>query len=655
MSTRAGISTTRLKPFAGVDGEGGNTPDGQHHYYLLRAGEYVLENNNGDPLEPKQILYFLSNLPKDKLYVSYYFDYDVTMILRGLPWNKVQRLLDMDCRRVEDNPCSRFPVDWNNFQIDYLPHKEFRVRRRTGSCLATTKNGSKYRRWLWTPWTIISDTGSFFQRKFCTNDPEKPGALDLWFKEPEFKPMLAMIAKGKAQREEFTFVTEEERTYNEAECIMLARLMEKFRTMCEKNGLRPRVYQGPGHLVSAAMRGKIPRNKDLVDFWETPAAHMANDGYYGGRFENGIFGKIEGPVYQYDINSAYANTYRQLPCLLHGTWRPIKRMPSSGIFVGEVSFKHHEGLSFCTLPVRMKNDGILAFPMQGRGVYWSPELLTAQRYASIQFHTGYAYEQHCDCDMFDFVYDIYNERKRLGKDTAGLVLKTLLASIYGKLAQSIGCAPYSNPVWASLIVSITRSTLIEGALNGGYGDDVIALATDGIFCREPRESLPIGSELGQWTLTEYDQMFSVQSGIYFLPKDMAEEKEASIKTRGTSGAVIARHLDDFKSTWDSYCKTGNIRPVEVPITQFIGLKLANARNKPELAGQWIKSTKQIAFDWISKRTALEQDLRGSALYTSPPTGSPDLYSTPYSRNIGGFVAGLRDEMSEQPEWGPQLW
>lgn len=637
--------TPRLKPFAGVDGEGGNDDDGNHHYYLLRAGSEVLENDDRSPLTAEQILGFLCGLSKDYLYVSYYYDYDVTMTLRGINWARIVRLLDMDCRQIPGKPCSRFPIEWNGFQFDYLPHKEFRVRKRIGSTI-DRREGSVRRRWKYSAWTIISDTGSFFQRRFCTGDPKKPGALDLWFPEPEYAPILAQIAKGKNERESFTFVTEEERNYNEAECIMLALLMERFREMCERNGLRPRVYQGPGHLVSAAMRGKIPKNSELEEFWGTDAARMANAGYYGGRFENAQFGDIPGIVYQADLNSAYANTYKNLPCLLHGKWVKASRMPSEGIFVGEVHFKHRPGLNFNTLPVRMK-EGILTFPVEGNGVYWSPELLVAQEYGTIKWNTGYRYVKTCDCELFEFVYDIYRERKRLGKDRAGLVLKTTLASIYGKLAQSIGCAPYSNPVWASLIVSYTRAALIEGALLGGFGDDVIALATDGIFSRE-RHSLPYGTELGEWTLSEHPSMFSIQSGIYFLDG-------LSPKTRGTKSSIIGAAEPEFREVWQHYVETGELRSVEVEVNQFIGLSLANARGKPELAGQWVRSPKRIAFDMLSKRSIGMGDMRGSVMHTEPLRGGPHLYSVPYERQIGGFIAQLRDEMSDQPEWGPQIW
>src|SRR5690242_3139806 len=121
------LNRTGRKPFAGVDGEGGNI-EGRHVYLLLRAGEHVLET--GEELTAVECLNFLSRLPADKIYVSFFFDYDVTMMLRDLPPERLARLLDNDCRRIPGKPCSSFPVDYAGFQIDYMPRKEFKVRRR---------------------------------------------------------------------------------------------------------------------------------------------------------------------------------------------------------------------------------------------------------------------------------------------------------------------------------------------------------------------------------------------------------------------------------------------------------------------------------------------------------------------------------------------
>ena len=126
-----------IKPFVGVDGEGGrrfiSSSDGEvkidHVYLLLRAGEYSLET--GRPLGCFECLDFLATLPQGVIYVAFFFDYDVTMILRDLPMGRLKRLLDENVRKIPGKPCMSFPLDigwW--YQIDYLSRKEFKVRKR---------------------------------------------------------------------------------------------------------------------------------------------------------------------------------------------------------------------------------------------------------------------------------------------------------------------------------------------------------------------------------------------------------------------------------------------------------------------------------------------------------------------------------------------
>lgn len=616
------------KPFVGVDGEGGNFDTG-HEYMLLRAGNYVVET--GEPLSWKDCLPFLADLPKDVIYVSYFFDYDTTMALRGLPPERLARLLDIDCRRIPQKPCSSWPIDFAGYQIDYLPGKELRVRRK----------GPKQR------WTIINDVGSFFQCSFVK-------ALTQWFPEEQYAPIIAKIAEGKAERNEFGAVTEHEREYNKLEIRMLELLMERFRDVCDELDIRPNRWQGPGCLVSAVFkREALPRNRDIPLFEEFPSvARMANDAYYGGRFEVSTFGHIEGPVYQYDINSAYATTYRGLPCLLHGTWTRIGRLPDTGLYIADVQFSHGPDFQWCTLPIRTEN-GTLVWPREGRGIYWSTELDIARKYGvELTCHGGWQYEQHCECKTFDFVEEAYHERRRLGKDGKGMVLKLFLASTYGKLAQSVGCAPYSNPVWAGLIVSTVRALLVDAALSVRLGADVLMLATDGLFTTTPIPGLQLGTGLGQWGVDDetgdvpvHDSIFLVQSGVYFLPGK-------SPKTRGIPQARVTEHADDFRRVWDAYMDGGELASVDVSLQSFIGLRLALARNKPHIAGQWADVTKSVSFDWHSKRASPQRS--GHAVVTKPLQGSPSMTSMPYSRLIGGLNAKTQLELADQPDWGDQL-
>lgn len=641
-------SNSRLLPFCGVDGEGGNfglLPIQNHEYVLLRAGEFSIERSGDEGgLTVWECLEFLANLPKDRIYVSYFFDYDVTMMLRRMPEERLRRLFNREERAVPGKLGSSFPVDFGPYSMDYLPGKEFRVRRRP------RQKGEKQ------PWTVISDTGAFFQTSFVS-------ALRKWFAdEPDVQPVIEKIAEGKEQRNDFGAVTEYERQYNQLEIAMLERLMSKFRELCYRLDMRPQKWQGPGNLVASVYRREgIPRNTDLTIFTELPDfREFANSAYYGGRFECGWFGDVKGKVYQYDINSAYANTYGSLPCLLHGRWKSVPRgsvgTPGS-IRVLDVSFQHPHKLVLGTLPIRSRN-GTILFPLSGRGRYWNPELdFAISAGVRLESFGGWEYERRCECRYFDFIPEYYYERLRLGKDVVGQPIKIMLASAYGKLAQSVGAAPYANPVWSGLIVSTVRAQLIEAALSGGRGEDVLMLATDGIFTREPRD-IPVGKRLGQWELTEHDGMFIVQSGVYFLP---GTDKTKMTKTRGIPQSRLIAQEEEFRQAWSRILlgESWDSVSVQVRLRSFIGLRLALARNRADTAGQWVSVNKRVAFDWSTKR--VNPHIDGTAVRTEPIPGSPTLVSEHYSRTIGGLSLALFDERAlhrlqfqDQPDWADVL-
>lgn len=627
---RKDMSGVAVKPFVGVDGEGGTLIEGsRQEYLLLRAGEQAVET--GKPLTPWDCLAFLADLPPDVTYVSYFFDYDVTMIVRDLPELKVKRLLDREARRSQDeNKFYHFPVDVKaragHFQIDYIPHKEFRVRRFGG------------------PWVVINDTGTFFQASFVKT-------LRAWLPG---SPDIEKIAEGKERRNAFGAMDTYEREYNLLEVRMLARLMENFRDVCTSLNIPVRTWQGPGNIASALFRKyNVPRKsaKSVVGehvriHLDYPAVRqMGNDAYYGGRFEACKYGIIDVPVYQYDINSAYANTYRSLPCMVHGKWELVDSQPDEGIYFGKIAYDDHlvnQNLGF--FPIRTPH-GTIQFTRTGVGVYTSPELELARKYAvHMEWMGGYRYVPQCGCDPFHWVPELYSQRKALGKDVRGRVLKIALASIYGKLAQSIGDPVYSNPVWASLITGTVRATLLEAALQVKRGRDVIMLATDGLFCEEPRD-LSIGSQLGQWDLTIHEPgMMVVQSGLYFLPG-------TTPKTRGVPMVRLLEKKDEFYAAWKHYAAHGGDVPqIPVQLRTFTGIRMAHHRGKIELAGTWADTEKLVRVEWRTKRS--EPYIHpGTQTMLTKVKYEPPVETRYYDKDIGNMVHDIeRMIQSEQPDW-----
>jgi DNA polymerase family B len=641
------------RDFVGVDGEGGNIRKGDplsHEYLLLRAGDQTLET--GIPLTAYECLAFIANLPWEREYAAYFFDYDVTMICRGLPEERIRRLLDREGRTpAPDSPRAGLPplpVDVGPFQIDYLPHKEFRVRWRPTTGQRTD-----------VPWVIISDTGTFFQTAFLKT-------IERWGIGTD--ETRALIAKGKEQRADFAGIDDEIRYYNGLEIEHLEDLMTQFRQTCVEVGYVPRVWQGPGNLATAMLaKHGIPRTQDLPDI---PSAcwGMAQNAYYGGRFETTAVGPVAGPVFQYDINSAYPWACTLLPCLIHGRWR-LSSNPK-GLYVGQVRFSGKADQTLYPFPVRRK-DGSIHFPRYGAGWYWSPEIEAAQRSGTkVTLHGKcWEYVKECECEPFSWIPDVYLERIRLGKAARGLVLKLALNSLYGKFAQSIGAAPYANPIYAGLITSLTRAKLIDAY--SANPSACFMLATDGIFTGLPIE-LNTSTALGDWDLKVHDDgMFIIQPGLYFA----GEEKP---KTRGVPMGKVLERREEFEKAWNSSDwarldrTPGNvlgpaIPSVRIPMRQFIGLRLAYARNAPETAGQWLEvgsksksgewiPGKEISFDWSTKRRPLAVRRDRWGLRTSPYLGNSLTVTVPYERDIGGNMARAMERLQweDAPDWADGL-
>jgi DNA polymerase type B, organellar and viral len=634
-------ANTAPKPFVGVDGEGGNVAESgtlfgtRHQYLSLRAGSELLET--GSPLTPWECFDFLCSLPRNTIPVSYFFDYDVTMMISMLPMERAQRLLTPRLREVGTNGWS-LPVDVTApdgtvYQLDYLPHKEFRVRR-AGE----------------TKWYIISDVGQFFQTSFLKT-------LEKWdIGTPEEREMIRV---GKEKRATFEGFTDETRAYNALECLLLEQLMEMFRIVCEETGYVPRKWQGPGYLASAMLeRHHVPRRDEIPILSNQSFRALAQAAYYGGRFETTAAGPIRRRVFQYDINGAYVHLLRSLPCLIHGSWRQVHDRPAGGTWFGQIHFDHPGDRFLYNLPVRLKN-GNIHYPKESTGVYWSTELEAAERAGTtFEFESGWEYESHCDCRWFDFVDAYYAERVRLGKSAKGYVLKLAGNSIYGKLAQSIGYAPWANPVWAGLITAGCRAMLINAYAQAP--DQCYMLATDGLFMGRPLD-VKISKELGEWEETIHeDGIFIVQPGIYYTG--------AEAKSRGVERGRIGDLRPLFEEQWVKFIQSGGVdHTVPVPVQNFITAKQAVIRHKWQLAGTWTTEDREISFIWANKRkSGLAWD-QGDCHRSFPPNGDPDHTSVPYARQIGG---GLRvdpgdvysdpglieaERMREQPDWVEPLF
>jgi hypothetical protein len=647
----------REKPFVGCDGEGAGVDDkGRQNYLLFRIGERELFRD-GERLTTEELLDFICDAEANAILVGFALGYDVTMILRDLPPQQQQRLFEPKQFGEGHSPY----VWFGNFDIDYLPRNYLKVRRVKRHII----DGREVRVPVKGSTRTIYETFGFFQKSFLKVIQE----FDVGSIEER-----QLIAENKARRGDFVEMSEEERRYCALECRMLAELMEKLRDYCEAAEIRPQSWSGAGKLAAAMhSKNKTIQRTEADGLIPVGVRDLANLAYYGGRFEITATGHIQQPVYEYDIRSAYPAAMLKLPCLEHGRWEQadgttLDKLSDAELYVSAVSFKADnlkpdQWGKLGGFPVRTKK-GHLIWPLEGGGVYWSPEIQSAKRMGyKVKCKGGWRFHAMCECKPFAWVNDTYEYRRSIGSSGPGYPIKLGINSLYGKLAQRKGNGRYHNMVWAGLITAHTRA-LLNDAICLAPGS-IVMLATDGIYSLE-KLPLPIGESLGMWEHEALEDLFIVQPGLYW---SASKRKK---KSRGLSGKFfedrdengIAR-TEAFENAWLLYrdrtrdagpdvpsAELGAFPSYVVPVPGFIGLRLALSRNRPELAGTWVNETREISFDYTNKRA--RHDWRGTHVRTSPKLGGRSAISLPHRDFLASGGAEpwelSRLMLEEQPDY-----
>jgi hypothetical protein len=640
--------TPKLKPFMGVDGEGGGkNRNGQQHYRLLRAGPYEL--HTGKPLSTLQCLDFIARLPADHILVGFAFDYDAAQILRDLAPNRLKRLFAVKPRGEGHSPFTYF----DRFAIDYRPRQYLKVGL-TEEVSEKQPDGSvrRYRRYVKDSIRTIWDTFGFFQSTFLKALRDWGVGVEHW----------QVIGQGKEGRDKFNRMTREIRRYNQIECELLADMMEQFRTVCHDCGIHPRTWNGAGKLAAALHeKHKTITRQEIDKRVPDGVLQMASAAFYGGRFETMYAGRIAGPINEADIGSAYPAAMRDLPCLLHGDWQEVtgaelRRLGPRTLFVAQVEFDHPaKDIPWCGFPVRKKN-GHLLWPRQGGGTYWSTEIHAAERIgAKVKYQHGWRYVQRCQCQACDWVEPLFNYRISIGKGKRGLPIKLGLSSLYGKFVQRIGNSPWKNMVWGSLITAATRAALMDAGAAAPH--DVLMFATDAVFSKSPLP-VPEGNALGQWEISRHEKLFIVQPGLYWGAKRP--------KSRGIPLKEFEKHASRFETAWDKWLDNhgpvfdGKAPAVTIAMRLFIGLRLAYARAKSSkdealqdqhmrTACRWMDVERKVSFDWRGKRAGF--DWTGEAIKTVPQRRTPLFNSVPHHENDEAWnVLDLsRETLEAQPD------
>lgn len=643
--------------FYGIDGEGiGKDP----HLYTLIACTNESDTDRhyleaGEGLRTQAILDWLLSLPQNRMIFAYAFNYDLTKILQDIDDKTLYFLFHPELRNRKGRDAAKGPkpVFWKGFGLNLQ-----------GSKFGIFKGKRKI---------IIWDIFKFFQGKFVGALKDwKVGTPELWERMGEMKDLRDVFTEEMKERI---------RNYCLEECKCMAELARKLYKGHTDAGLELTSFYGAGSSASA-MLSKMGIKDVIVDPPQEMKEPVAAS-FFGGRFENSVIGEIEGPVYNYDISSAYPYQLYRLPCLLHARWKKTNRradLDTARTALVRCSLLASPVIEhWAPFPFRDKK-GTISYPRVIDSCWvWLDEYKQGELGwpNNVVFLEAWIYESDCDCHPFKDIPHYYNERCRIGKEGPGIVMKLGSNSCYGKIAQSVGNGVFNSWVWAGMITSGCRAQLLEVLLLHKDRSNLLMAATDGAFTREPLITpTPIetgtsgtGKPLGGWEEKKITQnVFIARPGIYF-PMNPSEKQLKECKGRGVGKTVVYKNWELITDSWKQYRDTqpvtvANVRRFCGALTsirrneqadgtfKYIranghnGLPDENEKNWPKY-GEWVEREVKMSFDPRPKRERVLED--GVSLELRDSQGD----SIPYSKAMKNVESDAMGEgykiMIEQPD------
>ncbi len=592
--------------FIAIDGEGYTKDDGTHIYNLIAAstGEYLLDEIGSGlrTLDVFNWFYALKEKYPKATFVSFYFAYDVNMILGNVPPSCVN-VLAQTGRVYLDDKGDRTKTT----RVEYAPVKFFKVSR--GYRKGIIGQGMKF---VTTDTITIWDVWGFFQGSFVN-------ALKQFKIGTEEE--LEVIKSMKGAREDFGEVDIQSIIdYNALECKLLCAAMDKLQDALETAGLKLTSWHGAG-AVAMAMLKKYDVISHIAPTAESHQKAVLH-AYFGGRIQALQIGEFE-TVYGHDIISAFP--YSAMQCFSMRDCEQVVCARYSGENSGEnpnsiwhVTWDLPSDTKICPFPFRLE-DGSIIYPYTGEGYYWQCEIKAAlehyKRYITV--YEGYIFLPTDERKPFDFIPEVFNQRRRFKEEGnhAQIALKLGLNSLYGKCAQGKGYGgniPRSQCyVWAGLITAQTRAKVFDLAMSNP--DSVIAFSTDGVFANE--QLTKEGNNIGEWEVNSYRIFFNLKSGFY--------------RGRRTNGKTI-RHVRGFRTREVRFSNLlrvwrnrGILGYVETNNRRFVGMKSAGQSLKNWR--KWIDGTKELSF----------MPVHGDAVCTYDPMdypkSCPDCMAAPCGR------------------------
>ena len=603
-----------------VDGE---ALQGVYTYLAAWNGSKITAIEHLPGLHTRQVFDFLLGLPSKELW-GFGVSYDINMWLVDLGKEHLERLAQTN------------HTYWGEYSLSHIPGKFFQVSER-GLVKGEYKAIKTVR--LWDMWNFADS--SFVE---LVKDWELT----------EYPEELTWLQEMKEERANFTERTYPAvKTYCNLELRLLYRGVQKFKSLVEDQGWTPRWWHSAGSISAVVMSKReiqkhIGRNKDGSESdVPEPVAILARDSaYYGGRFEVARVGLQAGPLYNYDIHSAYPAAAVDLPSLTGGRWEHREGpgcvdLDDPGLFAlvrcqwkpmskrSKIAANRDDWGPFpwriganssSQYPVASAND---CYRWQQYGWYWSCEVAAARYISRITVLEAWIFHPATTDKPFAYLKELYNRRLELKArhDDREHIFKLVLNATYGKLAQRPQSGVQSDeggepaeklprfycPVYAGWICAKTRARLLWELAR----DDVIVLATDGFVSTEPHQVDLVGDGLGQWEMQRLDWMFVIQAGFYFWPGLDKDGKATVVKhSRGIGKSTV-----DYEQVLSHWKEHGS-KPLTFNQRFFVGYKSALGGGDFDNWRRWVEVPKDISLTMEPRRVDMPR--QGLVMASKPP-------------------------------------
>lgn len=580
----------------GISLSGGDKPQ---HPVIFGCSAEVETPLQGKRLRMREMLEYIVDVGKrfpHSLHVGFAFKYDANMIIHGLSETQIVKLWR------SGHVTFRFDQRYW-WTIRWVPGKMFTVTKRWGQRANTRAKIS----------VTIYDYSSFFGQKFIDT-------AEQILRDELTEDDRDVVAHGKEQRGHQGWEDIEEiRHYWSREIILIERVFVKFRDVMYRAGFPLTEWYGPGALANYINASKKLRPHmaavQITSGAMPDAVHYASKvAFSGGRFELFQAGRIQGPIYAVDINSAYPYALTMVPSLHpdEGEWVHVQRPTKIARFgVYRIRFRapNASPLEYRPMPLFWRdNRGMVSYPGTVHGWYWSPEAALANKLNGAVVEEGWEWKSNETTFPWAFLQDMYDTRMRLGKSNLlSMPFKLGPNSLYGKYAQTVGwdqkkkLPPKSHalPI-AGWVTSYCRAMLYAAMMKAPR--QIVAVETDAIYSLLPPEALGIavGDGLGQWGYEVYDEMMYVQSGMYHY-RQKGEWK--GVRSRGLNRAEYPvekaqEYLRSLKGGEEWGAMTLTTRP------RFIGAGAAinSAEDTKDIMTSWRAQEKTMTLGDTGKRT-----------------------------------------------------